>query len=173
MFIASVRVMLLFIMAVPMVCGCGSKLETKNTLTVITLNEVLIALRQYNYDGGQLTLSKGDTLADTNGILTEVLLSGGYLDEKTLAKRGLLGPKDESGRRVLLDAWGRPLVVQFPYQYPAGVVCRTAQGLRKVAPLEISKWDSRTYGSVQVWSLGVNGRDDRGEGDDLVYGRKR
>jgi hypothetical protein len=92
------------------------------------------------------------------------------VDEKALIDRGgLEGDSFISAQGdVLLDAWGRPLVFQAPSVYPNGVTCLTSDGSRRVRPLPESLWNSERYGPIQIWSLGPNGVDDRGEGDDIL-----
>ena len=101
-----------------------------------------------------------------NCWFTQELVARKYLSAQVLRARGNINV-DEAGRTSLFDAWDRPLVFQ-PYSvYSSGVVYPTAQGRHTILPLPTDVW-SPEKGEVQVWSLGPNGMDDRGGGDDVL-----
>jgi hypothetical protein len=101
-----------------------------------------------------------------NSYMTQVLISRKYLSAKVLENRGNLIV--DKGRQVhLVDAWGTPLIFQVPDLYQSGLVYTSADGQGTILPLPPSAWPPEK-GPIQVWSLGPNGRDDRGQDDDVI-----
>jgi len=101
-----------------------------------------------------------------NCWLTQELVARKYLSAQVLRARGNINA-DGAGQSYLVDAWDGALVFQ-PYSiYPSGLVYPTAQGRRTILPLPTDVWPPEK-GEVQVWSLGPNGMDDRGGGDDVL-----
>ena len=82
-------------------------------------------------------------------------------------KYGWLGPIEPGGSPGFIDAWGNPVIFHVPKVYPEGLPYRTTRGDVNIRPLSESVWPPEK-GPVQIWSLGENGLDDRGKGDDIV-----
>ena len=142
-------------------CPCA---RTRNLL-----NQVFLAVWQtWQEDGDSFLAVFRSSDGNSNLVNSQIV-------EVITRERGLLQPQFlESGRflsednGLILDVWGRPLVFQVPSMYPEGLTCRTADGLRRAPPLPASLWNPEQFGPVQVWSLGPNGVDDQGGGDDII-----
>jgi len=101
-----------------------------------------------------------------NWYLLRQMSDRNLLDMKALAKLRNLAIID--GKRCLVDSWGRPIIFQVPSVCPSGLTYTTAKGCEVVKPLNGSLWDTGKCGAVQVWSLGPDGEDDAGIGDDIL-----
>lgn len=111
------------------------------------------------------------SLAQVNAFITAELLDGS-LDRQVLEERKLLHCSDSTPGPVLVDAWGNPIVLHVPSLYRGGLPYRDGSSTAPIVPLETCIWPPES-GPVQIWSLGRNGVDDRGKGDDLLPQRVR
>jgi hypothetical protein len=102
-----------------------------------------------------------------NAYLLKVIEENHCLDMDRVREAGLLEPLGPDGAPVFVDYWGRPIVCHVPAVYPEGLTYTTSKGEARILPLPESVWPSG-MGPVQVWSLGENGLDERGKGDDIV-----
>lgn len=138
--------------------------ETRQLVSEVSL--ALHALvRKENRFLSTMPLDAADGKA-LNCWLMQALVARQYLSAQVLRAKGNIDA-DVAGQSCLVDAWGRTLVFQ-PYSvYPSGLVYPTAQGRNTVLPLSTDVWPPEK-GEVQVWSLGPNGLDDRGGGDDVL-----
>jgi len=138
------------------------------------LNQILSLLWQVWQEDGESFLATPSYARGSPNMLNShcayiMVEDKRLLDRQWLEDDGFLS----EGGDLLLDTWGRPLVFQAPSMYPKGLTCLTAHGPRKIAPLSDSLWNRELFGPVQVWSLGPNGVDDRGRGDDFLPNRVR
>lgn len=119
------------------------------------------------FDQLPANLEDGDAL---NAYLTHFLVDKEFLDVGVLRDRRRLRRLNGDQDECCVDAWGRPVIIQIPALFPKGLTYSTSQGSHRIAPLPNSIWTSSTPPAVQVWSLGPNGLDDRGKGDDIIGG---
>lgn len=151
--------------------GCNSNPFRRATETSNLVWAVATALQCAEVDG-VLELgdapSHGERADGLNTFLTEYLVNTPYIDAAPMREGGVIRDLGQGHGPRLVDAWGRPLVFQVPSCCPQGTLSTTGRGVRLVPPLPADLWPPSEYGPVQVWSLGPNGFDDRGEGDDIL-----
>jgi len=157
--------------------GCSDLLEEKapQAQTGVELQAILSALGSLRSSYGE---KEGDLVTDLpehmedgyhlNALITHLVLQRNLMDYDGLRKDGWLKRVGPEGEELLVDVWGRPIIFQVPALYPEGLTYPTAQGRHIVAPLPPAVWDEQWRGAIQVWSLGKNGVDDGGAGDDVV-----
>jgi hypothetical protein len=109
-----------------------------------------------------------DDVDALNALMTQFLVTKGHLSAPSLRKRGFLRRLGPQGQELLVDDWGRPLVFQVPAVYPEGLLITRSKGVTMVRPLKTSQWPPDMAGPVQIWSLGPNGINEQGDGDDVV-----
>ena len=157
--------------------GCSDLLEEKapQAQTGVELKAVVTALgilrSLYGKEGGDLVTHLPEHVEDgchLNALVTHLILQRNLMQPEGCREYGWLKRGGPEGDELLVDAWGRPIIFQVPALYPEGLTYPTAQGRRIVAPLPPAVWDEQWRGAIQVWSLGKNGVDDGGAGDDVV-----
>lgn len=159
----------LVVLGLLLVAGCESEPRYKGLDTRVLLNEVSTAMAVCLHEDGTLFAQIPAEAQGPNAInsyLTHVLISRKYLSVSVLRDRGNLIAHD-GDQDWLADAWGRPLIFHVVDLFPTGLTYSTASGETAILPLPSTRWPSER-GAVQVWSLGPNGLDDRGEGDDIL-----
>jgi hypothetical protein len=155
--------------ALTLVPGC--RREYKEIDTRSLLNDVRRSLYAFGQDRGNddpIVKAVGgiELVEEVNIAITRRLIDEGYLIASVLEERGSLRG-GEAGKAMLVDAWGRPLIFVIPRLHSAGLTYVSSGGRVTILPLVPSAgpWEE---GQVQVWSMGANGRDDRGKGDDIL-----
>jgi len=165
--IGVIILILAFTFAAATVCQPERQYKEIETCTLVT--DVARVLYACLHEGNSLVSQapgQASVPNEINSYITQVLIDKQYLSATVLRHHGYL-TKSKSGRDLLIDSWGRPLVFQIPALYPSGLIYSTAAGQTTILPLSSSAWPSEK-GPVQVWSLGRNGADDRGQGDDVI-----
>ena len=147
--------------------ACERELAYPSARTRYLLSEVAIALDAFVQDHADFAeaLPRVEDGIELNCYLSGRLL-GRYLRVESLRRQGHLVQRPHGP--VLLDAWGRPLIVQCPEVFPRGLLYDTFDGEACIRPLPPSTWGPRRVQRIQVWSVGPNGVDDRGGGDDIL-----
>jgi len=150
--------------------GCEDLSESK-ARTSVQIQQAQRVIMQ-GISQGDLVISslpvRMDHVDALNALMTQFLVTKGHLSAAALRKQGLVRRLGPQGQELLLDEWGRPLVFQVPAVYPEGLVITTRNGVTKVRPLKTWQWPPDKAGPVQIWSLGPNGINDQGEGDDVL-----
>ena len=120
---------------------------------------------------GQLRLEDLSQISEQpdalNAYLTAFLVAERNFDESALLDRGYLVKRPGAQEGLLTDGWGRPIIFQVPDVFSEGLVYSIEGSATKIQPLPPEIWSSKKWGPIQVWSLGRNGIDDRGGGDDV------
>ena len=151
--------------------GCSNDFEYREIRTKNLVNEVSKALGTWLHDDKNWLSGLPAEAYDPdllNSYFAQESVRRKYLSREVLQDRGNLDTDGGSNRLRLVDAWGRPLVFHVAGRYPAGLVYMTAEGSKTILPLPTSVWSYEERGQVQIWSLGRNGLDDRGQGDDIL-----
>ena len=158
----------LFCSAILLVVPFSPPLGPKSK-TEISLNRIWNGVR-FAITEGRWHPSEEIKIPTANGFNAEVtrkvFMEIYGLSPEQINKLAAVGRSDD-GQILLLDAWGRPFVFQAPICYPSGLVYTTQQGPMVIRPLPNSIWPAEQV-EVQIWSLGENGLDDRGAGDDVL-----
>jgi len=148
----------------------GCKSEYKGLWTVDVLTQVDRAIWFSTKRTGHGVVpeqpSRISSIEELNAHITKTLITEKHIVHSVFWENGYLG-LTQTGRPILVDSWGRPLMFSIPELYPSGLTYTSSGGRSRILPLPSSVWPPQK-GPVQVWSLGPDGQDDRGEGDDIL-----
>jgi len=143
------------------------KIRAETGATYMLLVETTVACETYADDRGlsvrDIPVDNSVVNAGAKALAQMVLSEPGYLRVDLLRDRGYL-KEDTDGNQMLIDSWGNPVIFIPGAHYGSTFQYRNARG-------ESFTVRARRHTSdhgYQLWSLGPNGVDDRGGGDDVV-----